>query len=102
MTVVNFTTTKNTLTGGSAFFVSTLFCENKSTDLRAKSLLNEVLLFLEPITFGEAKSTDDRAMGSWTDGHIFETIIFQNPLPRIKSIKKEVGKNTRAFCLVTP
>ena len=54
-------------------------------------------LFLEPITFAEAKSTDNRAMGSWTDN--FEKTIFQNPLPRMISIKKGVGEITRAFCL---
>ena len=26
-------------------------------------------LFLEPPIFGEAKSTDSRTMGFWTDGH---------------------------------
>ena len=60
-------------------------------------------LFLEPITFSEAKSTDTRAMGFWTDarthGHNFEKTIFQNPFPRLKSNKKGGGKNTRAFCL---
>ena len=56
-------------------------------------------LFLEPMSFGEAKSTDTRAMGFWTDGHNFEKTIFQNPLPRLKSNKKGVEKNTRAFRL---
>ena len=35
MTVVNFTK-NNTVTGGNEFFVSTPFCETKSTDLKAK------------------------------------------------------------------
>ena len=41
-------------------------------------------------------------MGSWTgaptDGHISEKTIFRNPLPRLKSNKKGIGKNTHAFC----
>ena len=57
-------------------------------------------LFLEPITFSEAKSTDTRALGSWTDGRNFEKPVFRNPLPRVKSSRKGVAKNTRAFRLV--
>ena len=60
-------------------------------------------LFLEPTIFGEAKSTDSRAMGSWTDGRThgrnFEKCVFQNPLLRTKSNKNGVGKNSRAFRL---
>ena len=52
-------------------------------------------LFLEPMTFGEAKSTDSRTMGFWTDGRNFEKTIFQNPLPQIKSTKGE-GENAHA------
>ena len=43
-------------------------------------------------------------LGLWvsgrTDGRNFEKTIFQNPLPQVKSIKKRLGKNTRAFRLV--
>ena len=64
-------------------------------------------LFLEPLIFGEAKSTDSSAMGFWTDGrthagthgHIFEKCVFRNPLSQTKSKKNGVGKNSRAFCL---
>ena len=56
-------------------------------------------LFLEPATFGEAKSTDTRAMGSWTDWRNFGKSNFQNSFSQIISIKKGVGENTRAFCL---
>ena len=52
--------------------------------------------------FGEAKSTDSRAMGFWADarthGRNFEKTTFQKPLLRLKSKKKGVGKNTHAFC----
>ena len=54
--------------------------------------------FLEPTIFGEAKSTDSRAMGSWTHGHDFEKCVFSKPLPRTKSAKKGVRKNSHAFC----
>ena len=53
------------------------------------------------VIFGEAKSTDSRAIGVWTDGrthgHNFGKCVFQNPLLQTKSIKKGAGKNTRAF-----
>ena len=49
--------------------VSTPFYENRSTDLLAKTASRFECPFLEPIGFGEAKSTGTRAMGSWTDGH---------------------------------
>ena len=32
-----------------------------------------------------------------TDGRIFEKTIFENPPPRLKSIKKGAGKNARAI-----
>ena len=55
------------------------------------------------VIFGEAKSTDSRAMGVWTDGrthgHNFEKCVFQNPLLQTKSNKNGVGKNSRAFRL---
>ena len=38
-------------------------------------------------------------MSSWTRGNIFEKTIFGNPVPRLDSIKKGVGKNTNAFSL---
>ena len=61
-------------------------------------------LFLEAITIGEAKSADTRAVGSWTDartdGRNFAKTIFQNPLQRTISVKKGVGENARASCLV--
>ena len=59
---------KNTLTGGSDFFVATPFSDTKSTDLKAKTVTRMECLFLEPLIFGEAKSTDSSAMGFWTDG----------------------------------
>ena len=34
-----------------------------------------------------------------TDGRIFEKTIFENPPPRLKSIKKGAGKNARAISL---
>ena len=50
--------------------------------------------------FGEAKSTDSRAMGVWTDARTnFEKCVFQNPLLRTKSNKNGIGKNSRAFRL---
>ena len=53
-------------------------------------------LFLEPTIFGEAKSTDSRAMGFVTDarshGENFENYVFQNPLLRSKSKKKRRKK----------
>ena len=66
--------------------------------MRVKAVSKMECLFLEPITFGEAESTDTGAMGFWTDGRNFGEIVFQNPLPRLKSTKKGVGENTRAFC----
>ena len=57
------------------------------------------MCLLEPMTFGEAKSTDSRAMGFWTDGRNFEKCVFQNPLLRTKSNKNGGGKNSRAFRL---
>ena len=61
-------------------------------------------LFLEPLIFGEAKSTDSRAMGFWTVASThartnFEKYVFRNPLLRTKSNKNGVGKNCRAFRL---
>ena len=61
-------------------------------------------LVLEAITFGEAKSTDTRATGFWTgartDGRTqFRKNYFLNPLSRMESDKKGVGKSTRAFRL---
>ena len=38
MTAVNFTKDKNTLTGGSYFFVSTPFCDAKSTEFLTQPL----------------------------------------------------------------
>ena len=58
MTAVNFTKNKYTLTRGSAFFVSTPFCETKSTDLKKKPRTTEICLFLEPIILGDGKSTE--------------------------------------------
>ena len=80
--------------------------EAKSTDmgpfLRNKSDQNGISLFLEPITSGATKSTDTKAMGTWTDGrtdgHIFEKAIFQSLFSRMKFIEKGVGKKTPAFC----
>ena len=51
------------------------------------------------VIFGEAKSTDSRSKGVWTDGHNFEKCVFQNPLLRRLSEKNGVGKNSRAFRL---
>ena len=61
---------KKTLTGGSAFCVSTPFLRKKIDRFKGKNRVqNEISLFLEPIIFGEVKSTDFKAMGSWTDVH---------------------------------
>ena len=50
---------------------------------------------LKPITFGEAKSTETGAMGSWADA--FRKNYFSKPPSQIKTIKKDVGENARAF-----
>ena len=55
--------------------------------------------FLEPVTSGEAKSTDTIAMGSWTDGRNFEKNYCRNPVSQMISIKKGVRENTHIFCL---
>ena len=53
-------------------------------------------LFLEPLICGEAKSTDSRALGFWTNGrthrHDFEKGVFQNPAVQTKSNAKR-GRN---------
>ena len=102
LTVVNFTKKQNALTGGSGFFVVSPFCHTKSTDLEAKTVTIMECLFLQSIIFGEAKSTDSRAMGFWTDarthGHIFEKCVFQISFHG-RNQKNGVGKNSRAFCL---
>ena len=98
MTAVNFTKKQNALTGGIPFFVSTFLQENKSTDLRAK-----IVPEIEPIIFGEAKSTNTRAMGSWTDGCTYARTHARTDGRtggQTKSIKKGVGENARAFRLV--
>ena len=108
MTVANFTETE-ALTGGGTFFVSTPFSETKSTDLKVKiaSFLWPKWNLFGPMSFGEAKSTDTRALGYWTVGRtqarrcgrVFEKTLFRNPYPRIKSTKKGVAKNARTLCV---
>ena len=39
MAAANFTKNENTLTGGGGFFVATPFCNTKSTDLKAKTII---------------------------------------------------------------
>ena len=98
MTAVNFTKKQNALTGGIPFFVSTFLQENKSTDLRAK-----IVPEIEPIIFGEAKSTNTRDMGFWTDGCTYARTHARTDGRtggQTKSIKKGVGENARAFRLV--
>ena len=55
------------------------------------------------VIFGEAQSTDSRAMGVRTDarthGHNFEKGVFQNPFLQTKSNKNGVEKNSRALRL---
>ena len=52
------------------------------------------MIFLELIIFGEAKSTDTVALGSWAharaDRHTSEKTIFGSTLPRLESTKKGV------------
>ena len=98
MTFGNFAK-KNALKGNNPFSISTHFRQNKSTDLRVKSIRNGIC-FLEPITFRAAKSADTSTMGFWADGQTqFWRTSLQNPLPRMTSNEKGVGKNTRALCL---
>ena len=70
------------------FSVSTPFCENKSTDLKVKTVSVMECLFRESITFGEAKSTDMRAMGSWTVGRTDNLKKNQNPFQERNPSKK--------------
>ena len=87
---------KNALTGGSAFCVSTSFHETKSTDLESKTMSKmEKRLFLKPIIFGVAKSTDTMARGFGTDTltgillkKLFSKTIFYTVNPSKKSQDK--------------
>ena len=98
MTAVNFT--KKTLWHELAYFVyQPLFAKQNRPIWILKPHTKWNLSSRNPSFFGDTKSTDNGAMGSWTDGHIFEKTIFRAPLPQIESIKKGVGKNTHAFCL---
>ena len=90
---------RNALTRGSAFFASSFFCEVTSTDCKATSHSNGICPFLEPVTSGEAKSTDTTAMGPWTGGRTQFRKNFQNPVSQMISIKKGVRETTYIFCL---
>ena len=94
---MKFTKRKNVLTGGSAFFVVIIFRDTKSRDLAAKTLKKWNSFLLEPTNSGEAKLTDSRAMGLWTDagrtdGRDFEKCVFQilsHKLNPLKTRQKE-------------
>ena len=58
--------------------------------------------FFEPFIFGEAKSTNFRATGFWTDGRtdaILKNAFFEIPILQTKSNKNGLGKNSRVFRL---
>ena len=108
MSVVNFTK-RNLLTGSCRFFASTPFLDNKSTDLRAKTVPEmECVSSSNPslpvrrnrpiLALWAPGRTHARTHGR-TYGRIFERSMFQTPHPRVISIKKGVGENARAFCL---
>ena len=102
MTVFEFHEKQNVVTGDGKSFVSTPSYETKSTDLAAKTAAISGSLFVEPVVFGEAKSTDSIAIGFWTDartiGRNFEKTIFQEPLLRLK-FKKKRGRKERSRLL---
>ena len=53
---------------------------------------NGMCLFLEPLIFGEAKSTDSRDMGVWTDARTYERAgaISKNAFFKIASARPSV------------
>ena len=99
MDVANFAGNK-TFRREVAHFASTLFCETKPTDLEPP--FNGISLILEPLNFGGAKSTDNSALGFWAGGRAdrinFAGTTFQNPFPRLASIK-ERGRREHARLL---